>query len=98
MLPFTIFSPVSGTVTFELIGMIIVFGVLCTAVAYLIYYYLLKEIGTVKALTVTYLMPVFGVMWAFIILNEVPKYNVYLGSIVILIGVYLVTYKPKKLV
>jgi len=96
LLPFTIFSPVSGTVTFELIGMIIVFGVLCTAVAYLIYYYLLKEIGTVKALTVTYLMPVFGIFWSYLFYSEIITLNTLFGLVLISIGIALVTHKNKN--
>ena len=96
LLPFTIFSPVSGTVTFELIGMIIVFGVLCTAVAYLIYYYLLKEIGTVKVLTVTYLMPVFGIFWSYLFYSEIITLNTLFGLVLISIGIALVTHKNKN--
>ena len=98
LLPFAFFFNFENTIEISHILLLIIFGIMGTSVPYLIYYKLIKDIGSMKALTVTYLMPVFGVMWAFIILNEVPKYNVYLGSIVILIGVYLVTYKPKKLV
>jgi len=95
LLPLTIFSPITGTVTPILIVMLIVFGIVCTAVAYLIYYYLLKEIGTVKALTVTYLMPVFGIFWSYIFYSEVITLNTLFGLLLIFMGVALVTYKKK---
>jgi drug/metabolite transporter (DMT)-like permease len=95
LLPFTIFSPITGTVTLPLIGMVIVFGIVCTAVAYLIYYYLLKEIGTVKALTVTYLMPVFGIFWSYLFYSEIITLNTLFGLILISIGIALVTNKKK---
>lgn len=91
LLPFIIFSPISGTVTLSLIGVLIVFGVLCTAIAYLVYYLLIKELGAVKALTVTYLMPVFGIFWAYIYLDEEISVLVYVGLLIILLGIYLVS-------
>ena len=95
LLPFIIFSPISGTVTLSLVGVLIIFGILCTAIAYLIYYLLIKELGAVKALTVTYLMPVFGIFWAYVYLNEEISSSVYLGLIIILLGIYLVSSKKK---
>lgn len=98
LLPFAFFFNFEKAIEFNHILLLITFGIMGTSVPYLIYYKLIKDIGSMKALTVTYLMPVFGVIWAFIILSEVPKYNVYIGSIIILMGVYLVTYKSKKIV
>jgi len=91
LLPLVVFSPVTGTITFNLVLMIIVFGILCTAIAYLIYYYLLKEIGAVKALTVTYLMPAFGIFWSYIFYSEKLSYNTVLGLALISIGIFLVS-------
>lgn len=95
LLPFMVFSPITGTVTLGLIGMVIAFGVLCTAVAYLIYYYLLKEIGPVKALTVTYLMPVFGILFSYLFYSEVIKFNTLFGLLLILFGILLISNKQK---
>src|SRR3569623_1718157 len=41
---------------------VIALGVLCTGVAYLLYFRLIEEAGPVNALTVTYLVPVLGVL------------------------------------
>lgn len=95
LLPFMIFSPITGTVTISLILVLITFGILCTAIAYIIYYILIKELGAVKALTVTYLMPVFGIFWAYVFLDEAISKSVYLGLSIILIGIYLVSIKKK---
>ncbi len=97
LLPFMVFSPISGTVTLGLIITLIIFGVLCTAVAYLVYYKLIKEIGTVKALSVTYLMPVFGIFWSYIFYSEIIGISILLGLILIFLGIYLVSsHKQKK--
>jgi len=91
LLPLMIFSPIKGDVNIEVISYLIAFGILCTAIAFLIYFKLIKEVGTIKVLTVTYLMPVFGIFWAFIILGEKPDTSMILGLVIILVGIYLIS-------
>ena len=79
------------------IGVIIAFGVLCTSIPYIVYYKLIKEIGPVKALTVTYLMPVFGLFWG-ILFGEVITLVMVFGLVVILSGIYILSYKKKELI
>lgn len=45
-------------------------GLLCTGVAFVIYYRLIARIGPVRTATVTYLIPPFGVAWAWLFLGE----------------------------
>ncbi|WP_425477930.1 DMT family transporter [Vulcaniibacterium tengchongense] len=45
-------------------------GVLCTGFAFVMYYRLIARIGAARASTVTYLIPVFGVAWAWLLLDE----------------------------
>jgi drug/metabolite transporter (DMT)-like permease len=45
-------------------------GVLCTGLAFVMYYRLIARIGASRASTVTYLIPVFGVAWAWLLLDE----------------------------
>ena len=45
-------------------------GVLCTGIAYALYYRLIVRIGAARAVTVTYLVPLFAVAWAWILLGE----------------------------
>ncbi|UHQ24498.1 DMT family transporter [Lysobacter sp. 5GHs7-4] len=45
-------------------------GVLCTGAAFVMYYRLIARIGANRASTVTYLIPVFGVAWAWLLLDE----------------------------
>ncbi|MFC3551048.1 DMT family transporter [Lysobacter cavernae] len=45
-------------------------GVLCTGLAFVMYYRLIARIGASRASTVTYLVPVFGVAWAWMLLDE----------------------------
>ncbi|MFZ5661758.1 MAG: DMT family transporter [Pseudomonadota bacterium] len=45
-------------------------GVLCTGIAYGLYYRLIKRVGPGRAVTVTYLVPLFAVGWAWALLGE----------------------------
>jgi drug/metabolite transporter (DMT)-like permease len=45
-------------------------GVLCTGFAFVLYYRLIARIGANRASTVTYLVPLFGVGWAWMLLGE----------------------------
>jgi len=45
-------------------------GVLCTGVAYGIFFRLIQRVGASRAVTVTYLVPVFAVFWGWWILGE----------------------------
>lgn len=73
------------------VGLLLVFGIMCSGLAYLIYYHLMQAIGPTKTLTVTYLMPVFGVFWGWLLLAEAPYLEMVLGGGVILLGTYWVT-------
>jgi drug/metabolite transporter (DMT)-like permease len=48
----------------------VLLGVLCTGFAYLIYFRMIYRVGAPRAATVTYLIPLFGVIWAWIVLGE----------------------------
>ena len=75
--------------------LLVLFGIFCTAVPYLLFYRLLKEIGPVKALMVTYLMPVFGIIWSVTFLGEVIELRSIVGLFIIFIGIYFITTKKR---
>jgi len=64
-------------------------GVLCTGAAFVMYYRLVARIGPGRASTVTYLIPVFGVLWAWLLLGEVPTWNMAAAGALILGSVAL---------
>jgi drug/metabolite transporter (DMT)-like permease len=73
------------------IGSVIALGVLCSGVAYLLYFRLISDIGATSALTVTYLIPVFGVLWGVVFLDEAFGWHTLAGGAMILAGTALVT-------
>src|SRR5262249_3807817 len=67
----------------------VLLGVLCTGFAYLLYYRLIYRIGAPRAATVTYLVPLFGVVWAWIVLGEPLTTTMAIAGALILGGVAL---------
>ena len=65
--------------------------VVCTAFAYQLYYYLLIHAGPLNALTVTLLVPVFGVLWGALLLGEHISPGMLAGLGIVLCSVGLVT-------
>lgn len=45
-------------------------GLGCTALAYILYFRLLTSIGPIKSMTVTFMIPPFGVLWGALFLDE----------------------------
>ena len=74
----------------------VLLGVLCTGIAYWLYYRLLYRIGAPRASTVTYLVPLFGVIWAWIVLGEPLTITMAIAGALILGGVALSQTKPKR--
>ncbi|MEO2217200.1 DMT family transporter [Chromobacterium vaccinii] len=62
-------------------------AVFCTALAYLIFYRLINRLGATRASGVTYLVPVFGVLWGALFLGETIGAAMLLGAALILAGV-----------
>jgi len=72
-------------------GALFALAILCTAFAYLLYFSLLGEVGGTKAITVTFLIPVFGAFWGALFINESITLTMITGMVVILVGTALVT-------
>ena len=57
-----------------------------TGLAYLLYFRLIVDVGPAKALTVTFLVPIFGVTWGALILGEQITFSGLIGCAIILAG------------
>jgi len=66
-------------------------AVLCTSLAYLMYFRLLAEIGSTKAITVTFLIPMFGSLWGCLFIDEKITIMMVVGMVIILLGTAMVT-------
>jgi drug/metabolite transporter (DMT)-like permease len=61
----------------------------CTAYAYILLYRLIANIGPTRAITVTLLAPVFGVLWGVLFLDEAISSQMAIGGAIILGGTSL---------
>jgi drug/metabolite transporter (DMT)-like permease len=66
-------------------------ALLASGVAFLLYFRLIADIGATRALTVTYLIPLFGILWGWLFLGEALPASALAGGVLILGGTVLVT-------
>ncbi len=59
--------------------------------AYILYFKLIADIGPAKAITVAYLVPLFGIIWGVLFLQEHLSIQTIVGGLMILFGVALTT-------
>ena len=76
----------NGTVWLSLLGL----GVGCTAFAYILYFRLLSDIGPVRTLTVTFIIPPFGVLWGAVFLGEPLDWAYVYGGALIAVALWLI--------
>ena len=69
---------------------LIYLGVFSTGIAWLLRFYILKHNGLVFQSQVAYLIPIFGVILGFLILDEVITPKVIISLIAVIIGIYIV--------
>ncbi|RON00607.1 DMT family transporter [Pseudomonas brassicacearum] len=68
-------------------------GLGCTAFAYILYFRLLSSIGPVKSMTVTFMIPPFGVLWGALFLDE-PLSMAHLYGGMLIAGALWLVLKP----
>lgn len=68
--PFTFAAPLPDAVPLAVWGSVLGLALLCTSLAFILYYRLIADVGPVKAVTVTLLVPVFGMLWGVLFLGE----------------------------
>jgi drug/metabolite transporter (DMT)-like permease len=77
--------------TLGAIGAVVVLGLLCTALAFVIFAVLIREAGTSRATVITYINPVVAVGLGVVLLGERPGAGAVAGLLLILAGSWLST-------
>lgn len=91
LLPLAILMPAREPLTWEIGLPVIMLGIFCTGVAYILYFRLVDDIGAASALSVTFLVPVFGILWGHLFLGEPVGWNTLIGTLLVLAGTSWVT-------
>jgi len=82
-------SPPAGLLSALVVANVLALGLASTAVAYMLYFRLIANIGPARALSVTFLIPLFGVFWGVVFLGETLAANTLAGCALILGGTWL---------
>lgn len=80
--PTTAISPTAWQATIAL-------AVICTGAAYIVFFRLIANVGPTGAVSVTFLVPIFGVLWGTWFLHETVTPSILAGAGIILIGTAL---------
>lgn len=70
---------------------VLVLGMMCTGVAYILYFRLIANAGPARAIAVSFLIPAFALAWGGLFLGEVPTPRMLAGCVVTLLGTALAT-------
>ncbi|WP_411348412.1 DMT family transporter [Paenibacillus sp. WLX2291] len=91
LLPVALFFLPSQLPSVSVIWSVLALALLSTSLGYLLYFRLIINVGAVKTVSVTFLVPVFGIVWGWMFLDEPLSLGMLLGLFIILLGVGLVT-------
>ena len=85
------FVPPPATPSLLVVANMLALALLASGVAFVLYFRLIADVGATRALTVTYLIPLFGVLWGWLFLGEALPAAALAGGALILAGTVLVT-------
>jgi drug/metabolite transporter (DMT)-like permease len=92
-LPFMFLHMPDKVPSTEALGSVLLLGLFPTALAFILFFQLIKDIGTARGSLVTYLNTAFAVMLGVIILNEPFTLGIAVGLPLVLIGSYFASRK-----
>ena len=88
--PFLLLDPIiMENWNFKIAASVIFLGVFCTGLAYLPYFILIKRVGPISTSLVALLVPIFGMLWAYLLLQETITLVMLTGCLLIIGGVVL---------
>jgi len=85
------FFPIKGELNLSIVLAVLAIGVICSGFAYMLYFKIIETMGATSALTVTFLIPLFGTLWGYLILDEPITAKSIVGGFIVLIGTFIVT-------
>ncbi len=86
LLPAMPFTIPQKTPSATVILAVLALALLSTSFAYILYFRLIRNIGATKALTITYIIPLFALLWGAVILKEPITSSTLLGCGLVLLG------------
>lgn len=93
LVPLLPLAPPLAAPSMLVIANVLALALLASGVAFVLYFRLIAEVGAARALTVTYLIPVFGVLWSVLFLGETVSAAMLAGGVLVLLGTVFVLRK-----
>jgi len=90
LMPWIAISPPTHAATAGAVWSLVVLGVVCTGVAYALFYRLIRDAGSERAVTVTFIVPVFAQLWGAMFLGEAVTWASAIGCGLVLFAVALI--------
>jgi drug/metabolite transporter (DMT)-like permease len=91
-LPWTAAGYAHGLPSPEVVASVLTLGLVCTALAFVLFFRLIAEAGPVRATVITFLNPAVAIVLGVVVLNEPLTWGMALGFPLVLAGAYLSTY------
>ncbi|HDX9688617.1 DMT family transporter [Bacillus thuringiensis] len=82
--------------TIESVIIVLYLGIFCSVIAFLLYNYGLRNISSGSAVALLNLVPVFGVLFSILFLNEVIGIYHLIGGLIVILGVFLSALEPNS--
>ncbi|WP_198023029.1 DMT family transporter [Paenibacillus zanthoxyli] len=98
LLPLVAVFPPPERPTMAAVLSVLGLSLVCTAFAYLLYFRLIASVGAVRTVSVTFLVPVFGILWGVIFLHESVYLNTIAGLGIVLLSILLIGGRARKAV
>ena len=87
MLPFYLMAPLpTGQVTASVVFCLVTLGAVGSGLAYILYYQIIKQVGSAIANSVTYLTPLVATILGFLLLGENLHWYEPFGAVVVVLG------------
>lgn len=96
LLPFLPLAPMRAEPSGFIVAVVCALALLCSGVAYFIYFRLISDLGATKAMTVTFLIPLFALVWGVLFLQEAVNLNTLLGCALVIWATWLVLFPGRS--
>jgi drug/metabolite transporter (DMT)-like permease len=91
LLPLALLTWPTGPVSARAWFSVILMGIASTGIAYILYFRLIAHVGPAKAISVTFLVPLFAVLFGYIFLEEPLTLQMAIGGAVVVLGTAIST-------
>ena len=95
-IPITLIGLSSGVPSAKVIGSILVLALVCTAVAFVLFFELISAAGAVRATVITFVNPGVAVLLGIVVLGESLTWGMLVGFPLVLLGSFWATRAPRS--